>query len=390
MAGMLTRKQLLLAKIEVSEGTDPTPTGASDAVMVENVRWTETPNIIQTNEHIATLDLGKPVIGGIRTSVTFSYYAQSRSAGDTVPECGPLLRACGFAQTQSTATVPSGGAEALASGAATTTCTLGSTATGTADLYNGMPITFTSTVTGTSFIADYTAAKLATLTDTMGGTLTTSTNYLIEKNVVYRPTSSSIPSVTLYLYRDGKLMKGLGARGTFTMNWTAGGGIRFDFTFSAVWQAATDTSMATPTFQNGTKIVWRGESGSTSRMRWNRILGAARSLTINAGNTVVMPDNPEAIQGYDPALITMREPNGSFDPLEVVVATRDIFSDMAAGTARILHARAGSSAGARIAVTSANTMATANNQGEDRDGLSTEAVSFRCTGADDGFSICFW
>jgi hypothetical protein len=390
MAGMLYRKQLLLAKIEVSEGTDPTPTGSANAILVENIRWSETPNVIQTNEHLATLDLGKPVIGGIRTSVSFSVWAASRSAGDTVPELGPLLRACGFAETQSTATVPSGGAEALASGAATTTCTLGSTATGTANLYTGMPITFTSTVTGTSFIAAYTAAKLATLTDTMGGTLTTTTNYLIEKNVVYRPTSASIPSVTLYLYRDGKLLKGLGARGTFTMNWTAGGGIRFDFTFQAVWQAATDTSMATPTFQNGTKIVWRGEANSTSRMRWNRILCAASSLTIDAGNSVVQPDNPEAIQGYDPALITMREPSGSFNPLEVLVATRDIFSDMAAGTTRILHARAGSSAGSRIAVTSANTMATANNQGDDRDGLSAESITFRCTGADDGFSITFW
>lgn len=389
MAGMLTRKQLLLAKVESSEGVAESPTGGSDAVMVENVRWTETPNIIQTNEHIATLDMGKPVIGGIRTSVTFSYNVQARTAGSTIPECGTLLRACGFTQTQTSTAIPAS-AEALASGSSTTTCTLGATATGTVNLYNGMPIVFTGTVTGTSFIAAYTAAKLATLTDTLGGNLTTTTSYQIPVNVVYRPTSSSIPSLTLFLYRDGKLMKGLGARGTFTMTWTAGGGIRFDFTFSAIWQAATDAAMATPTFQDGTKIVWRGESGATSRMRWNRILGAARSLTINAGNTVVQPDNPEAIQGYDPALITMREPNGSFDPLEVVVATRDIFSDMAAGTPRILHARAGSTAGARIAVTAANVMATANNQGEDRDGLSTEAVSFRCTGADDGFSITFW
>lgn len=389
MAGLLYRKQVLLAEIEVAEGTGETPAAGTDAVMVENVRWSESPNVIQTNEHLATLDLGTPVIGGIRTSVSFAYHAQSRATGSTVPEIGPLLRACGFAQTITSTSVPAS-AEALAAGGSTTTCVLGASATGTADLYNGMPITFTSAVTGTSFIADYTAGKLATLTDTMSGSLVATSNYVIPINVVYRPTSASIPSVTLWLYRDGKLFKGIGSRGNFTMTWTAGGGIRFDFTFSAVWQAASDAAIVSPTFQNGTKIVWRGESGSTSRMRWNRILCAARSLTINCGNNVVMPDNPEAIQGYDPALITMREPSGSFDPLEVLIATRDIFSDMAAGTTRILHARAGSSAGARIAVTAANAMATANEQGSDRDGLSTEAVNFRATGADDGFSICFF
>lgn len=389
MAGLLYRKQVLLAEIEGSEGVGETPVAGTDAVMVENVRWSESPNIIQTNEHLATLDLGKPVVGGIRTSVSFAYHAQSRAAGDTIPEIGPLLRACGLAQTATGTAVPAA-PEALAAGGSTTTCVLGASATGTADLYNGMPIVFTSAVTGTSFIADYTAGKLATLTDTMGGSLIATSNYQIPINVVYRPTSASIPSVTLWLYRDGKLLKGIGARGSFTMNWTAGGGIRFDFTFAAVWQAASDAAIVSPTFQNGTKIVWRGETGSTSRMRWNRILCAARSLTINSGNSVVQPDNPEAIQGYDPALITMREPSGSFDPLETLVATRDIFSDMAAGTTRILHARAGSTAGARIAVTAANAMATANEQGSDRDGLSTEAVTFRATGADDGFSICFF
>ena len=93
MAGMLYRKQVLLAEIEGSEGVGETPVAGTDAVMVENVRWSESPNVIQTNEHLATLDLGTPVIGGIRTSVSFAYHAHSRSAGSTVPEIGPLLRA---------------------------------------------------------------------------------------------------------------------------------------------------------------------------------------------------------------------------------------------------------------------------------------------------------
>jgi hypothetical protein len=125
-------------------------------------------------------------------------------------------------------------------------------------------------------------------------------------------------------------------------------------------------------------------------MRWNRILAQCKTLSFDCGNTVIHPDNPEATEGYDPAQITLRNASGSFDPLETLLATRDIFADMRANTTRILHARAGSGAGSRVAVTAANVQATQNNQGGDRDGLSTEAVNFRCTGDNDAFSICFY
>ena len=389
VAYVRTRPQVLLAKVEITEGTDVTPTLASNAVKIENINWTETPNVIQSNEHSGALDVSAPIVGGVKTTVTFDVWVKGRSTGSTAPELGVLLKGCGMAETITSTSVPAS-AEALAAGGSTTTAVLGASATGTVDLYNGMPITFSSAVAGDSFIADYTAGKLATLTDTMGGSLVATSNYVIPINVVYRFASSSIASLTLWAYRDGKKMMGVGCRGTFTMQWVNGEGIKFSFSFMGVWVQATDTALGTATYTDTNKIIWRGTSSAVSRMRWNRILAQCKTLSFDCGNTVIHPDNPEATEGYDPAQITLRNASGSFDPLETLLATRDIFADMRANTTRILHARAGSGAGSRVAVTAANVQATQNNQGGDRDGLSTEAVNFRCTGDNDAFSICFY
>src|SRR6185295_4817549 len=101
-----------------------------------------------------------------------------------VPEWGPLLRACGFAQTAVTTAIPSS-PEALAAGSSTVRATLGTTGSATADLYRGMPVSFSSAVTLNSFIWDYSAAKLAKITNTAGANLSTSTLWQIPAHMQY-------------------------------------------------------------------------------------------------------------------------------------------------------------------------------------------------------------
>lgn len=385
-----TRNALLLAKAEVTEGTDPTPTAGSNAMRVENVQWSEVPNVIQSNEVSAALDMEPPLVGGVRSSVSFDVWVKTRAAGSTVPDHGILLRMCGMTETATGTAVPSS-PEALASGSSPTQCTLGASAAGTLSLYNGMPINFTSTVTGLSAIASYSAAKLAVLTDTLSGNLTTSTNYQIPLNVVYRFASSSLASGTLWFYVDGLLFKMTGARGTVTgPTFVAGEGIKYSFSFQGIWVQATDTSVASPTFNDLTKLVWRGTSSGNSRSRWNRLLAQCKTLSFDAGNTVMLPDNPEATEGYDAAQITMRAARFTMDPYKTLLATRNMFDDMRQNTARILHARSYTgSAGGGFMVTAANAQVDQNTLG-DRDGLATEQVSGRCTGNNDAFSICYF
>jgi len=389
MSYIRTRNALLLAEAEITEGLDPTPTGGSNAMRVENVQWSETPNVIQSNEVSGALDVSAPLVGGVRTSVSFDVWVKSRAAGETVPDFGVLLKMCGMSETATGTAVPAA-PEALAAGGSTTTAVLGASATGTADLYNGMPVNFTSAVTGLSAIADYTAGKLATLVDTMGGSLVATSNYQILKNVVYRFASSSLGSGTLWFYMDGLKFMMVGARGNFSVSFVAGEGIKFSFSFQGVWVQATDTAVASPTFNDITKLVWRGTSSAYSRSRWNRLLAQCKTLTFDAGNSVVNPDNPEATEGYDAAQITLRNASFSMDPLRRLLATRNMFDDMRQNTPRILHARAYTgAAGGGFMVTAPNAQVTQDGMG-DRDGFSTEQIQGRCTGDNDAFSVCFF
>lgn len=376
---------VLLAKVESTPGTDASPTAGSNAVKVENPRFVATPDITQTNEVNASLDMDEPIVGGVKANLQFDVYLVGSGTPETPPDWGALLKGCGWAETITSTAVPSS-AEACGSGAATTTATLGSSATGTANLYTGMPIEFTSNQTLSSFIASYTAAKLATLTDTAGGNITTTSNYQIPKNVVYRPASASasVPALTIWLYKDGKLYKATGCRGTFNFTLTAAGTGKFSFTFSGQWTTTTDAAIVSPTYMsNGTKSLWYG-----GKSRWNRIAMQCRSFTLDNGNSVFYPDDPEATYGFGPAEITSREIKGTVDPLETLKATRDIQADMVAGTKRILHVRTGSVAGNRFGITLPQAMATADDHSQDRDGMAVEAISFRGIGADLGACIC--
>lgn len=97
----LTKNRVVLAKLESSYGTDPTPTGGSNAISVTGLKLTPVQadyvsrNLLRTtrgtdampvaNEYVAA-DLSFEVAGADSTATTVASYA-------------PLLRACGLAET---------------------------------------------------------------------------------------------------------------------------------------------------------------------------------------------------------------------------------------------------------------------------------------------------
>ncbi|NUB19798.1 hypothetical protein GBZ26_11305 [Azospirillum formosense] len=373
-----TRNQALLAKIETTEGTDANPVAGTDAVFVENLQHSFNPNIIQTNEHTGSLDSRGPIAGGMTVQVTFDVLLKGSGAPGTAPEWGKLLRACGWAETITATAVPAA-AEACAAGGTTTTAVLGSSAGTTAQQYRGMPILFTNVVTGTSFITDYTAGKTATLADTLSGPIVATTSYQIPVNVRYAPASISIPSVTLYLYRDGKLLKVTGARGNATLEFTSGGVGRMRCTFTGMFGSQTDAAVpAGLVFDTPRPPIWKG-----GRALVNRAKAAMASLSIDFGNQMTNPDNPNAAEGYDPAIITARNMTGSSDPLEELVATRDAIADFRAGAAQPIGLSYGAVAGNRVGLTIPAATYT-NVQPGDRNGLATQGLQFACTGQDAG------
>lgn len=97
---LLTNRRLILAKTEVTYGTDPTPTGAANAILVRNL------DITPQDADFVNRDLVRPFLGrseqlptGIRVRASFEVEIAASGTAGTAPAWGPLLKACGFSET---------------------------------------------------------------------------------------------------------------------------------------------------------------------------------------------------------------------------------------------------------------------------------------------------
>jgi len=110
----LKKRSLLLAKVEVTEGVDPVPAPATDALLVSNPNVKPTGELLVRDFDRASLSPLPHVIGLKEVEVTFatelkgSGTANVGGAGD-IPEIDPLLQACGFAVTLTAESPPASG-----------------------------------------------------------------------------------------------------------------------------------------------------------------------------------------------------------------------------------------------------------------------------------------
>ena len=104
--GRPIRKTVILAKLETAYGTDPTPAGATDALLVSN----QTINpLVANNVDRGTLtgNLGssEQLVGTNYVECSFDVDLAGSGTPTTAPAWGKLLKACGFAETTQTASV---------------------------------------------------------------------------------------------------------------------------------------------------------------------------------------------------------------------------------------------------------------------------------------------
>lgn len=97
---LLERKRVILAKTESTYGTDPTPTGVADAVLIRNL------SVTPQDADFTNRDLVRPYLGrseqlpsGIRAMIEFEVEMAASGAAGTAPAYGSLLKACGFGET---------------------------------------------------------------------------------------------------------------------------------------------------------------------------------------------------------------------------------------------------------------------------------------------------
>ena len=97
---LLSRKRLILAKTETTYGVDSVPTGAANAVLVRNLE------ITPLQAETVSRDLIRPYLGNsdqllaqTRVEVTFEVELAGSGTAATAPAYGPVLKACGLAET---------------------------------------------------------------------------------------------------------------------------------------------------------------------------------------------------------------------------------------------------------------------------------------------------
>lgn len=92
-------KAVLLAKIETTYGTDPTPTGAANAIRVEDLKIEIISRKIVRNYVIPFMGKRSQVNAGEGLKITFKTELKGSGTAGTAPEIGPLLRASNFTET---------------------------------------------------------------------------------------------------------------------------------------------------------------------------------------------------------------------------------------------------------------------------------------------------
>jgi hypothetical protein len=95
----LTRKRLLLAKIESTYGTDPTPVG-TDAMLVSNMSIQPLQLELKDRELIlGYLGNREMVVGQRLVGLSFDVEIAGSGAAGTAPKWSALMQACGFSET---------------------------------------------------------------------------------------------------------------------------------------------------------------------------------------------------------------------------------------------------------------------------------------------------
>ena len=389
MSDFLTRNRLVLAKTEVTSGTDPVPTPVADAVLVEEPRGTPNMELEQTDEVTGSLDNTQSIVGGGFMERTQRFFAKGSGVPGTAPEFTPYLQAAAMGMT-TLAADSAGTAQAGAAG----TITLAVAAPAT-DL-TGFVIETTGGTGGapvqTRVITAYnTATKLATIYPNWTVVPDATTTYAVRAGNLFVPVSTGLKTITDYLYKinsatgDAILEKLVGAAAnlSFAMQTRQTG----KFTATLRGLLAPPSSVANPTGAGFDAVRPRPLRDADAWLGGNSV--CFRNFTFDLGNDIIQGDCPSAAFGYDPARVTNRKPTGRLNPQLLTLASRNAFADMVAGTPQKLWLNWGETPGNRISLL-LPTLVYTGKEDDDLDGISADGLPFEAVGQDSSVYLTFY
>ncbi len=378
---------VFVAKVEGTEGTAESLTTASDSIPVEPFVLDLGEQTIDSNEAQGSLIAGQTTVTRFdpRGPVTFNMRGSGSAA--TAPRQSPILRTGGFAEQQ-LAVLPSATYFSVASGTTTTIVIDRSSGTGTqlastnatlAAQLVGRAMTL-SINPATPRIVFITSATISgnNVTITFGETLASAadntTRAIVSAGILYQPTTT-IPSMTVNAYTDGKMVALVGCRNrlSLTLNGAERGQITADIggTFVSETDAAVpgdadfSSLPAEPILRNGRVWINKLDTGMSSL-----------SLSMNAESTKY--PNPNLTYGIDREIITKLNPGGTLNLNDKLVAYHDVVSMMAANTLQTYVAATdlSGSAGSRVALTIPNLKVLKRGLG-DREGIIESQINFQ-------------
>jgi len=183
-------------------------------------------------------------------------------------------------------------------------------------------------------------------------------------SVTYAPISTAQESITIWYYLDGLLHKITGARGNVSFEMSAKGIPVMKFRMVGLYNAPTDTAMATGVSFTGFTQPVAFNKQNTATFSLHGISAKVESFSMDVGNEVgyVNRVNSEEV------VITDRNVTGSIQFETDTVAAKDWYAAILAGTASTLSIVHGSTAG-NICTLSASKVQPLSPQYQEKDGI---------------------
>lgn len=350
-------------KIETSEGVDAVPDAANAFPFeVDSVEYNSPYRAEASQEANGSLAASAALIVGQPAEISFRVRIKGAGAGAVYsagvrPPHHDLLQACGWRGFFAAAVA----ATAIAAGTVSS-ATLAAPFAATAQLYRGMPLQLAAGNSGGRLVhvTDYTAARVATLTDSFAAALNTSVTAALPANWTYAPTSpadataraSDHPSGTLYIYEDGVLRRFAGLRGMVDFaGETARPGF-MTFRFMGTYLGKSDVARpADAVPQHSAPTLANGSGGVNNSVLVNRLPLAIRNWALASNQGLEVIDDPNTSFGFGAADISRRDAQLTLDPADTLVSVRNVIADIEAGTRYPAVLRCGSVAGNRWSLT---------------------------------------
>ena len=396
---LLTRRAVVRAQVESSYGTTASLTG-NDGVLVANPQFSVAPNVLERNFVRADLGPLAFIIGRKIAKMEFETELRGNGLSNSglssdLPIIGRLMRACGYARTQSGAgdsmllgPYPIGDEATEVTWAVDATTADNTSAIAyyvevtTAGSSGTAHITITSDTGGegsaSAIITSGTPVALGThgaeITPTWTGSLALHQRWIVwlmPPGTLLKPVSDGFESITLEMNKDGVKHVMPGAFGTFEITATAGAYASIKWTFTGLYNAPVDAALTSPTFEK--TLPAQVELG---RLRLDNYQAVVEKFTLNQNNDIQIRPDVSSSDGYVGIRMVGRRPEGGVNPEAELVADYDFWGRMASATRMPFQMRVGTVAGNIVWMLGTNTQYTGMTY-TDRNGILTYDAGLR-------------